>query len=85
MSIYQKILTKYGIEAQLSHFAQEFAEAYVELVKNIRGAENENDGLEELAHLTIMTRQMIEYIDPTFESYPEIYSDEVKRLQRLLE
>ncbi|MCK5432400.1 MAG: hypothetical protein KAJ03_06620, partial [Gammaproteobacteria bacterium] len=26
-SIYQKILTKYGIDAQLSHFAQEFAEA----------------------------------------------------------
>ena len=87
MSIYQKILTKFGFAAQVGQFAEEYAEAYTELHKFVRGRKDadEHNALTELAHLQIVLRQMVEHIDPTLESYPEIYSDEVKRLQRLLE
>lgn len=87
MSIYQQILTKFGFAAQVGQFAEEYAEAYTELHKIVRGRRDadEHNTLTELAHLEIVHRQMIAYIDPSMETYPEVYADELKRARRLVE
>lgn len=87
MSIYQQILTKFGFAAQVGQFAEEYAEAYTELHKFVRGRRDadEHKALTELAHLEIVHRQMIAHIDPSMESYPEVYADELDRARRLVE
>lgn len=75
MSIYQQILTKFGFASQVGQFAEEYAEAYTELHKFVRGRRDadEHKALTELAHLEIVHRQMIAHIDQSAKRCKRIY------------